>query len=290
MRPRSAFLAALASLGIAFPIEAHQPVMDMAPRWQGGYGVQVRHEYRFSDEVLDGDDGAANPFGRERTVHTTWLEAIYTFRRELRATVKIPIVHQERVSAIGGRAVRSDGTGLGDVILGLPLRKYWNLSEWTANVGFTPSVRLPTGSTRDGYPVGDGSTDMGLSVSFSTESFRLYSLVDLFYWRNGNGGAGIRPGDELGLDVNLGLHPWHRNDDDTGLFVMLDLEARRQARGRDDLAFRTGGERVTLGPILVGYRGNWMARAEAKFPVWERTFGSQVSRGVAFQLGVGVTF
>jgi len=29
---------------------AHQPVMDMAPRWNGGYGFQVRYE-RFGSTV-----------------------------------------------------------------------------------------------------------------------------------------------------------------------------------------------------------------------------------------------
>ena len=31
------------------PVWAHQPVMDMSPRWKGGYGFQVREEYHSSD-------------------------------------------------------------------------------------------------------------------------------------------------------------------------------------------------------------------------------------------------
>ena len=40
---------------------AHQPVVDMAPRWNGGYGFQTRVEHANSDTI-------------------TWLEGVYTFK------------------------------------------------------------------------------------------------------------------------------------------------------------------------------------------------------------------
>ena len=52
---------------------AHQPVMDMAPRWSGGYGFQIRNE--FSPDVSS----------------TNWLEGVYTRSREKRITFKIPL-------------------------------------------------------------------------------------------------------------------------------------------------------------------------------------------------------
>ena len=274
---------------IAGTAAAHQPVMDMAPRWEGGWGFQVRQEYRFTDERLDGDDKTANPLDREKRVATTWLEGIYTFKREVRATIKIPWVDQRRTSLVNGRRVREAGHGLGDIILGVPLKKYWNLGTWTANLGLTPSLRLPTGSTSDSYPVGDGSWDAGLSASLSAENFRWYTLFDVFYWKNGSGRRGIHQGDVLGLDWNLGYHPYHNNAHNLGAFVMLDFEARYESRGQDT-AGTTGGRRLGLGPVLVGYWDNWMARAELKLPVWERVFGTQFSRGVQFNMGLGVTF
>ena len=90
MRPISGLAVALALFAVAGAASAHQPVMDMAPRWEDGWGFQVRHEYRFSDDVLDGDDKAPNPFNREKRVQTTWFEGIYTFKREVRATLKVP--------------------------------------------------------------------------------------------------------------------------------------------------------------------------------------------------------
>ena len=50
---------------------AHQPVMDMAPRWNNGYGVQTRVEHANSET-------------------TTWLEGVYTFKPSLRMTLKVP--------------------------------------------------------------------------------------------------------------------------------------------------------------------------------------------------------
>ena len=40
-------------IGVAF---AHQPVMDMAPRWSGGYGFQIRHESFGSDRMINDND------------------------------------------------------------------------------------------------------------------------------------------------------------------------------------------------------------------------------------------
>lgn len=89
---------------------AHQPVMDMAPRWAGGYGFQTRIEH-FDSET------------------TSWLEGIYTFDRALRATFKLPVRH--------GRP--------GGLVLGMPLKSYRNAGAVTSNWSLTPSVQFPTG-------------------------------------------------------------------------------------------------------------------------------------------------
>lgn len=268
---------------------SHQPVMDMAPRWQGGFGVQLRHEHRESDRILEGTRRQHDPQGREKRVDITWLEGIYTYRRELRFTLKVPYVDQQRDSMVGGAPVRQTGRGIGDVIAAVPLRKYWNLQKSTVNIGLTPQLRVPTGSTSDSYPVGDGSWDFGLSASVSAENALWYSLLDAFWWKNTPGRRGIDAGDLLGIDGNAGIHFYHDNATNTGGFALLDLELRHEARGRDT-GGTTGGSRVTLGPILIGYWNNIMLRGEAKFPVYERVFGTQFSRGILFNVGAGVTF
>ena len=95
---------------------AHQPVMDMAPRWENGFGLQLRHEYYGSDELMDGDSEIANPFGLERFVNRTWLESVYTFDRSKRVTFKLPYINQRRIKNVGGVGVKQKNSGLGDLI------------------------------------------------------------------------------------------------------------------------------------------------------------------------------
>ena len=286
---RTLAIALLLVSGVPATGRAHQPVMDMAPRWEDGWGFQVRNDQRFSDELLSGDSEVSNPQGRERRVNTTWLEGVYTFKRELRLTAKIPWVEQRRVSVLNGSPVRQTGSGIGDSILGLQLKHYYNRVSSTANFGLTPSIRFPTGSTSDAFPVGDGSWDVGVSASFSAEMADLYQFYDLFYWHNTEGDRGIDRGDEVGLDVNIGLHPYHNNRHNLGIFVMGDLSARYEGRGTDTVG-TTGGKRISLGPVLVGYWNNVMLRAEVKFPVYESVRGTQVGHGTDFNIGLGVTF
>lgn len=278
----------LAGAGIA---HAHQPVMDMAPRWEDGYGFQIRHEYYGSDNLMDGDNEIANPLGLERFVHKTWLEGVYTFDRSARVTFKLPYVDQERVKNIGGVGVKQSNEGIGDLIVGVPLKYYINKGAGTQNFGFTPSLRLPTGSSSGDFPISDGSTDLGLSFSHSYESPKWYTLVDLFTWINTEGDRGMREGNTYGLDLNLGYHPYHDNDTNSGAFVMWDVTARyNDDPNAATLTTASGGQRVQTGPLVMLYKDNIMFRAEYKYPLYEKTSGISNSRGQEFNIGIGITF
>ena len=178
---------------------------------------------------------------------------------------------------------------MGDLILGVLLKRYENKASATGNIAITPSIRLPTGSTDGPFPVGDGSTDVGISFSKSMEKANLYQYYDVFYWKNGKGKRGIEEGDELGFDANIGWHPYHDNLSNSGIFAMIDISARHQKRGRD-LEGVTGGTRVSMGPVFVYYRQGMMFRAEYKVPVYEKVEGTQVSFGPQFNVGIGFVF
>jgi len=268
---------------------AHQPVMDMAPRWKGGYGVQVRQEYRYSDKLIAKNDKIANPLNLKREINTAWIEGIYTFDRSRRVTIKIPWVYQERVTNVRGISTKQKDQGLGDIILGVPLKIYENKADSTNNIGVTPSLRIPTGKTSGDYPIGDGSWDLGLSLAYSQESFHLYQLYDLFYWINNKGRRGQNEGDQVGFDANIGIHPYHNNQTNSGMFLMMDLAARYKDHGQK-ISGNNAGTRVSIGPVLVLYKGNVMFRTEYKFPVYEYALGSQVSYGNEINVGIGVTF
>ena len=101
---------------------AHQPVMDMAPRWAGGYGVQLFQVHSIADDLRHGQTTLPNPNGLGSRVDTTWLEGVYTFRREFRITAKVPYIDQSRQWLRDGEVIRQTGRGLGDIIIGAPIK------------------------------------------------------------------------------------------------------------------------------------------------------------------------
>ncbi len=104
----------LLAWGLSASALAHQPIMDMAPRWNNGYGVQTRVEH-FNSKT------------------TAWLEGVYTFKPAVRMTLKIPYEDSE----------------IGNAIFAVPLKRYFNEGAFTSNWSITPSVRMPTGKGND---------------------------------------------------------------------------------------------------------------------------------------------
>ena len=275
----------------AAPSYADQPVMDMAPRWEKGYGMQIRQEYYGSSKLLDGNNKIDNPLGLERYVSKTWLEGVYTFNRSVRTTFKLPFVYQRRVKNINGAGVRQENSGLGDLVLGVPLKYYRNKGAYTDNFGLTPSIRIPTGDSSGDFPISDGSWDFGLSLSHSLETPRYYSNVELFYWKNTNGKRDMKAGDEVGIDLDLGYRVHHSDITNSGVYTMWKFKARHNgAPSEENLTTFTGGELVQTGPILVLYKENVMFRAEFKYPLYEDVDGISNSRGPEVNIGIGAAF
>jgi hypothetical protein len=284
-------LAAIWLLAMSASVVAHQPVMDMAPRWSDGYGFQLRTEYFGSGTLKHEGESVENPLGVKRYVNSNWLEGIYTFNRAVRATLKIPHIQEKRTKDIGGVGVRQSNSGFGDIVVGLPLKRYYNQGALTQNWGFTPSLRIPTGNSDGDFPNSDGSWDLGLSLSYSSETPRFYQLYDLYYWKQGQGDHGMEAGDVFGLDINVGIHPWHSNESDSGIFVMWDVSARHESAPNSRvLTTASGGDLLQSGAVLVLYRDNLMARLEFKFLAYERVDGTSASRGDEFSLAIGLTF
>ena len=253
---------------------AHQPVMDMAPRWAGGWGFQFRFETLGSDKLLNGE---ASEAGLSHYRKTTWFEGVYTWKRSIRATFKLPyhqIESKYQLFDYGDPMVR--GSGLGDLILALPLKKYFNLKRSTGNWGLTPQVRLKTGDDTDVIKSKGG---YGLSLSYSAENFSYYQLYDLYGWSLDDGSS------VLGVDVNLGWHPIHKNETNSGLFLMWDgtFQMKSDKDGNMDT-------RLFTGPIAVLYREGIMARIDVKFPVSESVDRASLSKGVIVQTGIGFVF
>lgn len=241
---------------------AHQPVMDMAPRWSGGYGFQIRYESFGSDKtILDKD--LSSTYYQE----TYWLEGVYTWHRSRRITFKIPYNSVENSTD----DIVSSHHSVGDLILALPLKKYSNFKRSTQNFGFTPQIRIPFGEQKTHL---DGLYGAGVSLSYSAESFRYYQMYDLYAWTYNDRDP------MMGLDVNLGIHPIHNNATNTGLFIMWDLTSK----------WDEASTVIQTGPVLVPYKHKIMARFEVKFPIVENGNDTQLSKGIFINTGIGFIF
>ena len=241
---------------------AHQPVMDMAPRWNGGYGFQVRYERFGSDRTIHEQNILSSYFQQ-----TYWLEGVYTWHRAKRITFKLPYHMIERQDA----DLVAKAKSFGDLILAVPLKKYTNYKRRTQNFGFTPQIRIPLNeeiTSASGYLGG------GISLSYSSESFSFYQLYDVFGWMYNEKDP------LLGLDINLGIHPYHDNTSNTGLFAMWDVTGRWQETST----------RILTGPVFMTYRQNIMVRLDVKLPMVENGKKTQLSKGLFMNVGIGLVF
>ena len=271
----------------------HQPVMDMAPRWKGGYGFQIRAEHSIEGRLERDGRSIDNPNGLKAESLTSWLEGVYTYRRGLRATLKIPQIDKSETRLESGSVKKLRASGLGDMILGVQTKHYFNKPRYTGNFWFTPSFYLPSGSTKSELPLGRGTVDYGLSVGVSVEFFRVYTFLDLFTRLNTRGSDGTKLGHGMGFDMDLGIHPYHDMVKNRGIFLMTGFNARQQ--GKDVLSSGaldpdTGGGTFEVAPTVVFYWNNWMWRTQYHVPVYQRLNGTQLANSYKFQTGIGIVF
>ena len=255
-------------------VKTHQPVMDMAPRWAKGYGIQSWYEHS-NDETQT----------RKVEENTVRLEGVYTFTREHRITLKIPISSK----SVTQNGQHSSFSYLGDAVIGFQNKLYFNEKKFTANLGLNPSIRIPT-------RLGDDSSSpernfgYSLSLSASVESFLWYGLIDFFYWGNTRSSDGTRPEDLFGFDLDIAYHPYHNNSLNIGLFLMMGFDGRfyqNNSTADQNLKKRSIMQVV---PTLVLYKDNVMLRSEYYIPVWQEKNQGLKADSFLFRLGVGVTF
>lgn len=267
-------LLAIGSLVCLFATSslADQPIMSEVPRWDGGYGFQVFQEYRWSDDLMRGGTDLPNPADLESRKRITHLEGVYTWRKWIRVTAKLPWVDQERdVLGDDGVVRRQTSEGWDDIKLALPLRKYFNLPRSSGNRGIVPQVRFG-GDDKGPYRVSDGSTDFGLSANFEYETAGLKFGGDATYWWEQD----ERAGDEWSIDVGLG---WNFHDRGAISWEMEYIDEHR--------AYSWLGS----GPALFwNFNDFVLGRIEYKMALDEKVDDVGLSRGESLRVGLGMVF
>ena len=119
------------------------------PRWDNGWGVQLEHEHQNSSRASG---------------HLLHLEGVYTWRKWIRLTYKIPwVVTAQSLEDTAAPAQ----SGLGTPVLALPLKYYFNKDGRSGSWSLTPHVYLPVSTVL----LGQENVYGGLSVSYSQETY-----------------------------------------------------------------------------------------------------------------------
>ena len=92
--------------------------------------------------------------------------------------------------------------------------------------------------------------------------------------------------------MDLGLHPYHDNLHNMGIFVLLGINGRyhHQDTQNDIFAANTGGLLWEAVPTLLLYRDNLMIRGQYHIPIYTRLNGVQLAPTSGFQFGIGIVF
>ncbi len=171
-------LVGLLATGVA---HADQPIMNMMPRWAGGWGYQFIQEYRHESALKLGNNEIGN--GLTENAHITHLEGVYTWDRSIRMTVKIPYVVEANRLVLDeeSNVVRQTDSGLGDITVALPLKKYFNLDGRSGNWSVAPQLRIPMNS-RDSYDVYNRAWGAGGFIGYETETPQWFFSIGASAW------------------------------------------------------------------------------------------------------------
>lgn len=245
-----------------------QPIMNMMPRWDGGYGYQVLYDSIHRGKLFQGDRVLdANLSEDIQLLH--W-QGVYTWDRSIRMTVKIPY-------ALKAERENQDGTvgsyeGLGDITLALPLKRYFNLDGRSGSWTLAPQIVLPTESYRvDDYDVFSRRSGSGVFAGYETETYKWFVALGASYWIYEKD----KP-DAWNYVLDVGINPTDRTQ------LLLEIDYHEE----DD-----GAQALTVGPSFY-YRQNlhthW--RIELKKDFHESVGDGRIDYANETKLSVGLGF
>lgn len=160
---------------------ADQPITNMMPRWNNGYGFQFIQEYRHNTDLLLGKQKIGNGLSEE--AHIINIEGVYTWKRWIRLTAKLPYtLHAKReLLDSQGNTFTQTTQGIGDLTLALPLKKYFNLDGRSGSWTIAPQLRIPL-TGKSAYEIGDGEWGGGLSLGYETETAQWFFGTSTTAW------------------------------------------------------------------------------------------------------------
>jgi len=274
MKRTLALAVALAAAGLAPTAQADQPIMNMMPRWDGGYGWQAIHSFDHKGSLLDGTDIVSPGLSLYEEVHKTSFEAVYTWDKSIRMTAKLPYIWdavRTLPDPMGPGTIRQRSSGWGDLQLAVPLKKYFNKDGRSGSWTFAPGIRIPTGSARGDYTLPDRAWGNGLHLGYETETRRWFFAIGMDFWE-------MHSHDPFEFHANLDLGV---NFLDQGQFLWeTDFTAE------DD-----GTRYLKAGPALYWrFNDTLHARVEWKHTFYDKRGTIDHGRGDTIKAGLGWVF
>lgn len=199
--------------GFLVHLQADQPIMNMMPRWNGGYGIQTLLENIDKQDLKLGDSVYAK--GLSEQIQTLHLQGVYTWTRAVRMTFKLPYTitaRRESLNDANEKIVEKD-QGWGDLTLALPLKRYFNLATRTGNWSITPQIKVPLGQDTQRYQVADRLWASGLSLGYETETYQYFFATSLGGWiYEGDKAAHLNASLDIGINALDYLQVLWEND------------------------------------------------------------------------------
>ncbi len=253
----------------SFFVFSDQPIMNMMPRWDGGYGYQLRTEYINRSDLLRGDEVVGEGFSE--SIYKLHLEGVYTWDRSIRLTLKMPYVIEARREQLVNGAKQSERTSkLGDMTFALPLKKYFNRDGSSGSWTLAPQLRVPTASKTNAYDIYDREWGLGLALGYEIETSTSFFAIGV------HGFAFEKDDDnEIGMSIDLG---WNFRD-----YAQLLWETDYRAEDN-------GSETLAAGPALYWrFTDEIHTRIEWKHDFKSRVGSNELDHGNSdsFSLGIG---
>lgn len=258
-----------ALLSAILPAQAAQPIFDEMPRWSNGWGVQVIEERRHERALLG--EGTVLSDEQTETLHLLHVEGVYTWHRSIRMTAKLPVVLQaERVAEDGTTQTSS---GLGDFILAVPLKRYFNLDgrsgSWTA----APQLRIPL-EPAAGEAAVPHTWGGGLGLGYETETYRYILGAGVDAWA-----LQTNLPNQVSGTVSMGLNYVVGN-------VSGHIKWKCQGVYRQDASAT-----VRTGPTFyIRLTDRFHAQLQGQVAVFDRAFVPRYGQGSRLRGGLAVVF
>ena len=254
---RKVLSAVLLAGFVASPVQAHDPIFGIGPHVLYKGGVEVAPEIHTGKK------------GNERETELG-LELTYGLTGDWAAGVDLPY----RFSKEGS----DDASGVGDVSLFTKYR-FWRHDTLGAQetAAILAKVKFASGDENKTPPVGSGSTDAILGLSYGYESRKWYRWASVRYRRNGENDAGLRRGDKVLVDLVGGIRPKLTAylEPDTVWLLELNGEYGRRAEFRGSNLPNTGGTELFLSPGIFWTKRNFAVKAGVQIPIVSNLHGRQ---------------